>query len=332
MGKARNPRHGSMQFWPRVRAEKEVPVVKSWAKSAEAKPLGFAGYKVGMTHVQYKEEEKSSPRKGEIVSVPVTIIECPPLTVAGVRVYATKDGSKSVVADVFAPKQDKHLAKRVAAKSKRKLDALDAAAYDDVVLLVHTNPSETGMGKKKPEIFEVAIGGSKDEKLAYAKENLGKQIAVSDVFADGEFVDTHAVTKGKGYQGAVKRFGVAIRSHKSEKGRRAPGSLGGWISQQHTMYRIAHAGQMGYHTRTHYNNKIFKIGDTPDQVNAKGGFIRYGNVRSSYVLIKGSVQGPVKRLVRFNKPVRAKANRKPVAPAIQFVSTASKQGNRISDV
>ncbi len=35
--KARNPRHGSMQFWPRVRAAKETPVVKSWVALKEAK-------------------------------------------------------------------------------------------------------------------------------------------------------------------------------------------------------------------------------------------------------------------------------------------------------
>ena len=51
MPKTRNPRHGSMQYWPRKRAKRSFPRIRSWGASKENKPLGFAGYKVGMTHV-----------------------------------------------------------------------------------------------------------------------------------------------------------------------------------------------------------------------------------------------------------------------------------------
>jgi len=44
-------------------------------------------------------------------------------------------------------------------------------------------------------------------------------------------VDSKTFTKGKGFQGPVKRFGISLRSHKSEKVIRGPGSLGPWKGQ-----------------------------------------------------------------------------------------------------
>ena len=52
---------------------------------------------------------------------------------------------------------------------------------------------------------------------------------------DGDQLDFHCVTKGKGYQGPVKRFGIQIRARKAEKTKRGPGSLGSWKGQQQMM-------------------------------------------------------------------------------------------------
>lgn len=316
-----------MQYWPRKRAAKPRARVRSWASSKDAKALGFAGYKVGMTHVIYKDEDKNSPTKGENVMVPVTIIECPPIHVVGVRSYKQATKGRTFVAEVMEGKQDKNLARTIKAPKKAKgIETIKPEECDEVVLLVHTKPAEAGFGKKRPEIFELPIGGKKDDQIAYAKEVFGKDIAVGDVFQEGEFLDAHAVTTGRGFQGAVKRFGINLKPHKSEKGRRAPGSLGPWVGQQHIMYRVAHAGQTGYHQRTTYNLALYKIGDKPEEINAKGGFIRYGQVKSSYVLIKGSVQGTKKRLITLTKASRPDPKRKPVAPKIHYISTESQQG------
>ena len=48
-----------MQFWPRVRAKREYPRVKSFAEEKEPKLLGFAGYKVGMAHLLAEDNRKS---------------------------------------------------------------------------------------------------------------------------------------------------------------------------------------------------------------------------------------------------------------------------------
>ena len=74
MANIRQPRHGSMQFWPRVRAKNEVPRVRSYAKSDKPELLGFAGYKAGMTQVMAVDGYKNSPTKGMTIAQAATII------------------------------------------------------------------------------------------------------------------------------------------------------------------------------------------------------------------------------------------------------------------
>jgi large subunit ribosomal protein L3 len=299
--KSNSPRHGSMQFWPRKRAKSETARVRYWADVKEAKLIGFAGYKVGMAHAMVNDERPNSITKSKKVSWPITIIECPPLTAFSIKFYKNNNSISQVFTDNF----NKHLSKSMKIpKKKVSINDIKEEDFDDLKLIVHTNPEKTTIGKKKPEIFEIAIGGNKQDKLKYAKEILGKDINITDVFKNGQVTDTHAITTGKGFQGAVKRFGVAIRSHRSEKTKRAPGSLGGWKGHAHFMYRVAHAGQMGYHQRTEYHKQILKIADNKDDINPKSGFKRYGIVKNNYVIFKGSITGPTKRLIRFNRCIR----------------------------
>ena len=131
---------------------------------------------------------------------------------------------------------------------------------------------------------------------------LGKELSVSDVFNVGTQVDTHSITKGKGTQGPVKRNGVSLRRHKSEKGTRGPANLGGWTGNR--SWTVAHAGQVGFHQRTEYNKHLIEIGEDVSKLNPAGGINRYGEVRNNYVILRGSVGGARKRLVRFNRPTK----------------------------
>ncbi|MFC1754289.1 50S ribosomal protein L3 [Thermoproteota archaeon] len=322
MPTTRKPRDGSMQFWPRKKARRQYPKIRSWAAKKEAVPLGFSGYKVGMAHVMYTDNRKTSQTKGQDISCPVTIIECPPLKVVGVRFYKKDAYGSKAAKDIVVP-AEKELARKVHLPKKsrdKELEKIDPEEYDDITIIVCTQPKLAGIGKKKPEIFEIGLGGSIKEKLDYTKSILGKDLKISDIFKEGGLVDIHAVTKGKGFQGPVKRFGIGIRSHKSEKTKRGPGSLGGWKGQGHFMYRIAHAGQTGYQTRTEYNKWVMKIGHDPkdiEAVNPKGGFKSYGIVKNPYVLIKGSVTGPAKRLIRINTALRGRKQTPKEAPSIQ---------------
>jgi len=319
MPTTRRPRFGSLAYYPRKRSKRQVARVHAWANVKEAKLLGFAGYKVGMAHLMLTDNNPNSMTKGATISCPTTIIECPPLKAASVRFYKkTVDGLK-VVSDVLAENFDKELERKITMPKKRGKKIEDVKDFDDLTLLVYTQPKLTGIGKKKPELFEIAIGGKKEEKLNYAKGILGKDINIKDVFAEGSQLDIHTITKGKGLQGPVKRFGIGLKSHKSEKGRRNPGSLGPWRGQMNIMWKIPHAGQMGYFQRTEFNKWLLKIGDKAEEINPKSGFIRYGVVKNTYILVKGSLGGSKKRLVRFNAAIRPHKNIPKEAPKIKQV-------------
>ena len=315
MPTTRRPRHGTMQFYPRKRARRPIARVRSWANVREAKALGFAGYKVGMIHLMIADNRPTALTKGETISCPATIIECPPLKVASIRFYKNSIYGFKTVSDVFADNLDKELERKIIMPKSKKSKIEDVKDFDDITLVVHTQPKLTGIGKKKPEIFEVGIGGNKEDKLKYAKEILGKEINVKDIFKDGQQLDIHAITKGKGLQGPVRRFGVQLRSHKSEKSRRNPGSLGDWRSQMHTMWRVAHAGQLGYFQRRELNKWLVKIGDKP--IIAEGGFHKYGVIKNPYILVRGSIAGSKKRLIRFNNATRPSKKIPKEAPVIK---------------
>lgn len=324
MPKGDKPRAGSMQVWPRKRARRQYPRVRSWLKTNEKKPLGFAGYKVGMTHIMHINNVKTSRTKGEEISCPVTLIECPALKVASIRLYSLTHYGLKPKTQFFSKTLDKNLVERKLLKNKKPNDDLtkiSANDFDDLTLIVYTQPNIVGL-KKVPEIFEVAIGGNKEDKLEYAKEKLGKEITVKEVFAEGNQADIHAVTKGKGLQGPVKRFGITLRSHKSEKAIRGAVLAGEGYARVSSY--APQAGQVGYHTRTEHNKQVLKIGEG-NELAMKGGFLQYGNVKNTYIMLKGSIPGPRKRLIRFNLATRPNRKITKEAPQITYVSLSSKQ-------
>ena len=318
MAKARNPRHGSMQFWPRKRSKRAYAKVRSYASSNEKNIVGFAGYKVGMTHLLIKSTRPNSMTQGESLFRPVTIIECPPLKVAAIKFYKRTAYGLKAVNQILAKNFDKNLKRKILIP-KKESNQKEPESYDELRLLVYTQPGLTGIGKKKPELFETAIGGTKEEQLAYAKEKLGKEIIATEILKPGQLVDAHSITKGKGLQGVVKRFGVSLKSHKSEKKKRATGNLGPW--NQSSMWRVAQPGQMGYHLRTEYNKLIIKISDKPEGINPKSGFKYYGLVKNSYILVKGSIQGPSKRLIRLNYAIRPHKRKHSETFEIEYINT-----------
>ena len=295
MPKTKRPRKGSLQFWPRKRAKKSYPNIRVWNKKQENKLLGFIGYKVGMTHLHYISQNPNIKLKAETFSS-ATIIECPPLKPFSLRFYKKTDYGFQVITEILAKNLNKELERKIKMPKKQK-DQIPEK-YDYLKLLVYTQPRLTGIGKKKPEIIEIGLSGD----LEFAKSLLNQnEIKIQDVFKENQYVDIHAITKGKGIQGPVKRFGVSLRQHKAEKGTRRVGSLGNWMAKT---WRVAHAGQMGFFKRTEHNKLIFKISN--ENIAPKSGFHKYGSVKNDYVIIKGSVAGPKKRLIVMTEPIRDK--------------------------
>ncbi|MBW2982316.1 50S ribosomal protein L3 [Candidatus Woesearchaeota archaeon] len=316
----RKPRCGSMQYWPRKRAKRHFARVRSFAAGAEAGLLGFAGYKVGMTHVVMTDNRAHSLSKGKDIVCPVTIIECPSLMAASIIFYKKTTYGSHAASAVMASNLDKELKRKISVPKnvKKKVDDFKAEEYDDIRILVYTQPKITTIGKKKPELFEMQLGGKIEDKLKWAKEHLGKEIKVTDVLKEGQHFDVHAVTKGKGLQGPMKRFGIGRTSHKSEKGVRTPGNVGAWTGA--TQWRVAKSGQTGYHQRLELNKWLIKIGTKVEEINAKSGFKRYGLIKNPFVLVKGSIAGPAKRMIILTNPIRSNKKIPKEAPSITYIS------------
>ncbi len=330
MPQKRRPKRGSRAYGPRKRAARQTPRLDSWPDISGAPKLqGFAGYKAGMTHAFIVDSREKSTTAGQEVQVPVTVLEVPPMRVAAVRFYETTEYGLRTLGEVWANDLDPLLSRRLSVPknhTEASFSKYEGADIEDVRVLAYTQPKLVkGIPKKVPDMMELRVGGgSIDERVDFAKGVLGKDVGISDFAGEGSLVDVSAVTKGKGFQGAVKRFGVKLLSHKNSKHRRMIGNLGpkrpGYVRPTVPM-----AGQLGYHQRTEFNKQIIKIGTEGAEISPKGGFLQYGFISNPYVLVHGSVPGPAKRLVRFRDPMReSKKTSEPVS--ITYVSTESKQG------
>ncbi|MBU2104427.1 MAG: 50S ribosomal protein L3 [Nanoarchaeota archaeon] len=290
----KSPRKGSLQFWPRKRARKFLPRV-NWNFVSGKNFKGFIGYKAGMASVSVKDNTPDSKTKGKEIIIPTTILECPPMKIFSVRFYK----NKKVIKEVLAENLDKELKRKIKLPKKSLGKIEDIKDYDDIKIICYSVVKKTGL-KKKPDLSEIDISGNIEEKLKLINENLKKEISISDVFEKGQLVDLRGLTKGKGFQGPVKRFGIKLKFHKSEKGRRRPGSLGPWHPAR-VIFRVPMAGQLGMFTRIVYNNKIIDLGKSEGKFkNIKN----FGDVKTDYILLKGSVQGPAKRQLLITSPLR----------------------------
>jgi large subunit ribosomal protein L3 len=288
-------------------------------KGAEAGPMTFMGYKAGMVRIMGINAHKGSVSAGQEIIIPATVIECPPLKVLAVRAYEKTPYGMRCAAEACAEKADKHVKRKIKSfgtqhskdKKRGKPKGIeDIEKIKDNILqmriICHTQPYLTLLPKKKPEIFEIMLSGDVSTQLAYAKERLGGEIKASEIFKDKDFLDIKAVTKGKGFQGPVKRFGVRIQPRKAKK-RRIVGSISPW-NPSTVMWTVPRAGQMGYHSRTEYNKRIILLGTEPSVVNPVGGFKKYGNVTNEFIVVAGSVAGPAKRAVAMRKGLRKSRN------------------------
>lgn len=96
---------------------------------------------------------------------------------------------------------------------------------------------------------------------AGSRKNLGETVTV-DVFMEGEFVDVSGISKGKGFQGVVKRHhfnGVGQATHGQHNRLRKPGSIGACAYPSRVFKGLRMGGQMGNHKVKAINLQIVKI-------------------------------------------------------------------------
>lgn len=109
----------------------------------------------------------------------------------------------------------------------------------------------------------------------------------ADIFAEGEYVDVTGISKGKGFQGVIKRWGQSRgpMSHGSRYHRR-PGSMGS-IQANRVPKGKRLPGHMGHNTVTIQKLEIIKV-----------------DVERNVLLVKGSIPGPKKGLVQIKETVK----------------------------
>lgn len=117
--------------------------------------------------------------------------------------------------------------------------------------------------------------------------DLGAEVKLDDVFAIGERIDVVGISKGKGFQGVVKRHGfsgVGMATHGQHNRQRAPGSIGASSWPSRVMKGMRMAGQTGNSRVTAKNLRVVNV--LSDQ---------------NIILIQGAVPGPKNAFVELRK-------------------------------
>jgi large subunit ribosomal protein L3 len=183
---------------------------------------GIIGKKIGMTSIYGAEG----------VSIACTVIEAGPCVVTQVK-NEEKDGYTAVQL-AFGEKKEKNTPKAAIGHFKK----------------ANTTP--------KRAIAEFRDYGTEYEALA----ELGKEVRIMDVFVEGDFVDAIGTSKGKGFQGVVKRHGfagVGGQTHGQHNRLRAPGSMGNASFASRVPKGKRLGGRMGGARVKLTNLKIVKI-------------------------------------------------------------------------
>jgi large subunit ribosomal protein L3 len=301
-----------MAYYPRGRAKSMEARIRGWPKidSEEPKILAHCGFKAGCVQIVTIDDRDKTPNAGKQLVSLGTVLATPPVLVLGVRGYSKDHDGSHAEFDVYTKELPKNIAKEISLKNKE--GSLEDAEkrlgkIKEIFAIVAVSPRAAGLEQKKPYIFEASVsGGDIQKQFSHVKELLGKEIKIDQIFEAGSSVDVAAITKGKGWQGVIQRMGAKRKQHKSRKTVRELGSLGP-ISPQNVMYTVPRAGQMGFHQRTEYDKRIMMMGNAEEnelKINPDGGYKHFGSIKGDFVILKGSVPGTYRRLIKLRKQIR----------------------------
>merc|ERR1712159_923664 len=363
------PRHGSLGFLPRKRCKRNRGKIKSWPKddaSKECHFTAFAGYKAGMTHITREVNKPGSKAHKKEVCEAVTIIETPPMIVVGMVGYIETPRGLRSISTVWAQHLSEECRRRFyknwhRSKSKRafaryqaKYTEDDGKAIDDacasivknctvVRALAHTQIKKINLRQKKAHILEIQVnGGSVADKVKFIRDHFESPVSIDTVFEQDEMLDTCGITKGRGFEGVVTRWGVTRLPRKTHKGLRKVACIGAWHPAR-VSYSVPRAGQNGYHHRTEINKKVYRIGAGGDNANKNastesdltvkgitpmGGFPHYGEMNEDFIMLKGAVTGVKKRVITLRKSLVSQTSRRSLEKIeLKFIDPSSKFGH-----
>ena len=219
--------------------------------------------KVGMTQI-FAED-------GSLI--PVTVLQAGPCVVTQIKTIEN-DGYEAVQVG-FVDKKDKIINK-------------DASGKKEIVHAHGTTKAMQGHFKKAGVTSKRYV---REFKFENAAEYALAQEIKADIFAEGDKIDATAVSKGKGFQGAIKRLGQhrGPMAHGS-KFHRHQGSNGACSSPSRVFKGKGMPGHMGHKQTTVKNLEVVRV-----------------DAEKNLLLVKGAVPGPKKALVTIKETTKANA-------------------------
>ena len=219
--------------------------------------------KVGMTQI-FAED-------GTLI--PVTVLEAGPCVVTQIKTVEN-DGYEAVQVG-FVDKKNKIINKDAAGKKE----------------IIHRNGTTNAMAKKFEKVGVTSKRFVREFKFENASEYALAQEIKADIFAEGDKIDATAITKGKGFQGAIKRLGQHRGPMKhGSKFHRHQGSNGACSSPSRVFKGKGMPGQMGGKKATVRNLEVVRV-----------------DADKNLLLIKGAVPGPKKALVTIKETTKVEA-------------------------
>ncbi|NQW28415.1 MAG: 50S ribosomal protein L3 [Flammeovirgaceae bacterium] len=207
---------------------------------------GIIGKKVGMTNI-YNEAGKS---------IACTVIEAGPCVVTQLR-NADTDGYRAVQL-AYDDKKDKNTSKA------------EKGHY-----------AKAGTTPKKKQVEFRDFRDEYNDQVV-----LGKEIKIEDIFKENDFLDAIGTTKGKGFQGVVKRHnfaGVGQATHGQHNRLRAPGSVGASSFPSRVFKGMRMAGRMGGNRKKILNLRVMKIYPEKNLIIVSGSI---PGAKNSYVILE----------------------------------------------
>ena len=219
--------------------------------------------KVGMTQI-FAED-------GSLI--PVTVLQAGPCVVTQIKTIEN-DGYEAVQVG-FVDKKDKVINK-------------DASGKKEIVHAYGTTKAMQGHFKKAGVSSKRYV---REFKFENASEYALAQEIKADIFAEGDKIDATAISKGKGFQGAIKRLGQhrGPMAHGS-KFHRHQGSNGACSSPSRVFKGKGMPGHMGHKQTTVNNLEVVRV-----------------DAEKNLLLVKGAVPGPKKALVTIKETTKANA-------------------------
>merc|ERR1712176_1755276 len=250
----------------------------------------------------------------------VTIIETPPMMAVGVVGYIETPRGLRSFKTVFAQHISDECKRRFYKnwyRCKKKAHTRTGQKWADedgnksieadfdkmskyctvIRVLCHTQPKLFKLKEKKANIMEIQInGGEIADKVAFAQSLLEKPIHVKDLFSQDEMVDVIGVTRGHGYNGVTFRWGTKKLPRKTHKGLRKVACIGAWHPSR-VCFSVPRAGH-------------------------------YGQINEDFLMLKGCVVGPRKRLLTLRKSLLVHTKRVALEKInLKYIDTASKWGH-----